>query len=54
MVLDDVRYGQISSYGGPIGTPIIDKLAVNGLLYNTGLPTASLQATGYTINTRWQ
>lgn len=34
IILDDVGYGWLSCYGGPIETPNIDKLAKNGLLYN--------------------
>jgi arylsulfatase len=34
IILDDVGYGWLSCYGGPIDTPNIDKLAANGLLYN--------------------
>ena len=29
IVLDDVGYGQLGCYGGPISTPNIDKLAAN-------------------------
>jgi arylsulfatase A-like enzyme len=34
IILDDVGYGWLSCYGGPIDTPNIDKLAANGLVYN--------------------
>lgn len=40
IILDDVGYGWLSSYGGPIDTPNIDKLAANGLLYNNWHTTA--------------
>jgi arylsulfatase A-like enzyme len=40
IILDDVGYGWISCYGGPIDTPNIDKLAANGLLYNNWHTTA--------------
>ena len=31
VVLDDVGYGQLGCYGGPIETPNLDKLAAGGL-----------------------
>ena len=34
LILDDVGFGWLSCYGGPIDTPNIDKIAANGLLYN--------------------
>jgi arylsulfatase A-like enzyme len=40
VVLDDVGFGQLSSYGGPIDTPNIDKLAARGLRYNNFHTTA--------------
>ncbi|HZD34934.1 MAG TPA: arylsulfatase, partial [Nitrososphaeraceae archaeon] len=40
IILDDVGYGWLSCYGGPIETPNIDKLASNGLLYNNWHTTA--------------
>ncbi len=40
-VLDDVGYGQLSSYGGLINTPTLDRLAENGLRY-TNMHTAAL------------
>src|SRR6266487_3133251 len=40
IILDDVGYGWLSCYGGPIDTPNIDKLAANGLLYNNWHTTA--------------
>jgi arylsulfatase A-like enzyme len=33
IVLDDVGYGQLGSYGGPIETPNLDKLVLSGLRY---------------------
>jgi arylsulfatase A-like enzyme len=33
IVLDDVGYGQIGAFGGPIDTPSIDRLATRGLRY---------------------
>ena len=40
VLLDDVGFGQIGSYGGPIDTPNIDKLAARGLRYNNFHTTA--------------
>lgn len=40
VLLDDVGFGQIGSYGGPIETPNIDKLAATGLRYNNFHTTA--------------
>ena len=34
VLLDDVGFGQIGCYGGPIATPNIDRLAARGLRYN--------------------
>ena len=40
IVLDDVGYGQLGCYGGPIQTPNIDKIAARGLRYNNFHTTA--------------
>ncbi len=40
IVLDDVGYGQLGCYGGPIQTPNLDKLAAGGLRYNNFHTTA--------------
>ena len=40
VVLDDVGYGHLGCYGGPIQTPNIDKLASTGLRYNNFHTTA--------------
>ena len=40
VLLDDVGFGQIDCYGGPIETPNIDKLASKGLRYNNFHTTA--------------
>jgi arylsulfatase A-like enzyme len=40
VMLDDVGFGQIGCYGGPIDTPNIDKLASKGLRYNNFHTTA--------------
>lgn len=39
-VLDDVGYGQLSSFGGLVETPVLDKLAANGLRYTNMHTTA--------------
>jgi len=52
ILLDDIGFGQLGSYGGPIDTPHIDKLAMGGLRYvnfhTTGLgaPTNAALLTG--------
>jgi arylsulfatase A-like enzyme len=40
VLLDDVGFGQASTFGGPIQTPHLDKLARNGLRYNQFHTTA--------------
>ena len=40
MVLDDVGFGQIGSFGGPVDTPNIDRLAEGGLRYSNFHTTA--------------
>lgn len=40
IVLDDVGYGQLGSYGGSIQTPNIDRLAAGGVRYNSFHTTA--------------
>ncbi|WP_407807637.1 sulfatase-like hydrolase/transferase, partial [Staphylococcus aureus] len=40
MVLDDVGYGAMGCYGGPIETPNIDRIAGNGLRYGQWHTTA--------------
>ena len=40
VVLDDVGYGHLGCYGGPIETPHIDRLAASGLRYNNFHTTA--------------
>lgn len=40
-VLDDVGYGQLSSFGGLVETPVLDGLAKNGLRY-TNMHTTAL------------
>jgi arylsulfatase A-like enzyme len=40
IVLDDVGFGHIGSYGGPIETPNLDKLSAAGLRYNNFHTTA--------------
>ena len=40
MVLDDVGFGQVGTFGGPVPTPALDKLAAAGLRYNRFHTTA--------------
>jgi arylsulfatase len=40
VVLDDVGFGHLSCYGGPVQTPNLDKLAARGLRYNNFHTTA--------------
>lgn len=40
ILLDDVGFGQVSTFGGPVPTPNIDKLAASGLRYNRFHTTA--------------
>ena len=45
IVLDDVGFGQIGCFGGPIETPNIDRLAAGGLRYNNFHTTAMCSPT---------
>ena len=40
ILLDDVGFGQVSTFGGPVPTPALDKLAARGLRYNRFHTTA--------------
>ena len=40
ILLDDVGFGQVSTFGGPVPTPNLDKLAATGLKYNRFHTTA--------------
>jgi arylsulfatase A-like enzyme len=40
ILLDDVGFGQVSTFGGPVPTPELDKLADSGLRYNRFHTTA--------------
>ena len=40
ILLDDVGFGQVSTFGGPVPTPNLDKLAQQGLRYNRFHTTA--------------
>jgi arylsulfatase A-like enzyme len=51
IILDDVGYGWLSCFGGPIETPNIDGLARNGLLYNNWHTTALCSPTRATLLT---
>ena len=45
IVLDDVGFGQIGCFGGPIETPNIDRLAAGGVRYNNFHTTAMCSPT---------
>ena len=40
ILLDDVGFGMCSTFGGPVPTPNMDKLATNGLMYTRFHTTA--------------
>src|SRR4051812_9681769 len=40
ILLDDVGFGMTSTFGGPVPTPTLDRLARNGLKYNRFHTTA--------------
>jgi phosphoglycerol transferase MdoB-like AlkP superfamily enzyme len=40
IMLDDVGFGHTSTYGGPVPTPTLDRLAKNGVSYNRFHTTA--------------
>lgn len=40
VLLDDVGFGAASAFGGPVNTPVFDRLAQNGLRYNEFHTTA--------------
>src|SRR5262245_2504136 len=40
ILLDDVGFGQVSTFGGPVPTPNLDKLAAQGVRYNRFHTTA--------------
>jgi arylsulfatase A-like enzyme len=40
IILDDVGFGQAGTFGGPVPTPTLDRLALNGLRYNQMHTTA--------------
>lgn len=40
ILLDDVGFGQVGTFGGPVPTPALDELASNGLKYNRFHTTA--------------
>src|SRR5499426_278130 len=40
ILLDDVGFGMVGTFGGPVPTPNLDKLAANGLKYNRFHTTA--------------
>jgi arylsulfatase A-like enzyme len=40
ILLDDVGFGQMGTFGGPVPTPALDELAAQGLKYNRFHTTA--------------
>ena len=40
ILLDDVGFGQVSTFGGPVPTPVLDRLAADGLRYTRFHTTA--------------
>ena len=45
IILDDVGFGMCSTFGGPVPTPSLDKLAGNSLIYNRFHTTAQCSQT---------
>ena len=45
VLLDDVGYGASSTFGGPINTPTLERLAKNGLKYTNFHTTALFSRT---------
>ena len=56
VLIDDIGFGTAGSFGGPIDTPTIDRLAKNGLSYNqfhtTAGPVTRLSCIGPTASRR--
>ncbi len=51
ILIDDLGFGATSTYGGPIQTPTMDKLASNGLRYNNFHTTALCSPTRMALKT---
>jgi len=51
VLIDDAGFGSASTFGGPISTPTFDRLAANGLRYNTFHTTALCSPTRAAILT---
>jgi len=51
VLIDDVGFGATTTFGGPIETPTMDKLAKNGLRYNNFHTTALCSPTRMAIKT---
>ncbi len=51
VLIDDAGFGATSTFGGPVNTPILDKLAENGLRYNRFHTTALCSPTRASILT---
>lgn len=51
ILMDDIGFGETSTFGGPVPTPTLDKLAANGLRYNRFHTTAVCSPTRAAIIT---
>ena len=51
VLIDDVGFGVTTTFGGPIETPTMDRLAKNGLRYNNFHTTALCSPTRMAIKT---
>ncbi|MCK5353542.1 MAG: sulfatase-like hydrolase/transferase, partial [Methyloprofundus sp.] len=51
VLIDDVGFGATSTFGGPIKTPTLDKLAAEGLSYNNFHTTALCSPTRNALKT---
>jgi hypothetical protein len=51
VLIDDVGFGATTTFGGPIKTPTMDRLAKNGLRYNNFHTTALCSPTRMAIKT---
>ena len=46
IMTDDVGFGAASTFGGPIATPTLDRLAANGLRFTSLIPPPSARPPG--------
>ncbi len=51
VLIDDLGFGATKTFGGPINSPTMDKLASNGLMYNNFHTTSLCSPTRMTIKT---